>query len=136
MLNVYARFSSKLRTSQVVKTLVVEDELLVALAMSQTLEDMGVSVVGPAHDLDSGLSLVESEHVDFAFVDLNLRNIESLPIADKLRGKGVPFVFLTGYAHPKLPPEMEEVTLLQKPCTPEQIKQAILDSMPGAALDA
>jgi two-component system, response regulator PdtaR len=55
------------------KILIVEDEMLVALSLRITLEELGHECVGIAPDLDTAMRLA-SECPDLALVDLNLRD--------------------------------------------------------------
>ena len=48
------------------RILIVDDEVLVAYDLAQTVEDLGGVVIGPAHSLTAGVTLVEREQVDFA----------------------------------------------------------------------
>ena len=53
--------------------LIVEDEMLVALAMECILEEQGYRVAGIAADLDGALAYADGS-IDLALVDLNLRD--------------------------------------------------------------
>lgn len=85
--------------------LVVEDEPLISLQLVMTLEDMGYSVVGPSRDLSDGLEKARNEVMDAALLDLTLGKDLSLPIAEVLFQKGVPFAFTTGYSDKEMLPE-------------------------------
>jgi CheY-like chemotaxis protein len=98
------------------KVLVVEDVLLVAEVISDGLEDRGCEVVGPAARLERGLELARAAPLDGAVLDLNLAGRSSLPIAEVLEDRGIPFVFVTGYdPETSLPPEYNGVPRLAKP---------------------
>jgi DNA-binding LytR/AlgR family response regulator len=79
--------------------LVVEDEYLIAADLTASLESLGVEVIGPAASVEEALSLVDnnSDRLDGAVLDINLRNERVYPVADVLAARGVPFVFTTGY---------------------------------------
>ena len=79
------------------RILLVEDEVLIALSAMDMIEDLGATVVGPAHDLDSGLALARTEALDGAVLDVNLNDARSDPIADALSERSVPVLFATGY---------------------------------------
>ena len=80
------------------RVLVVEDELLLAMAIEEMLEsDLGMIVAATAGTLDDGLAFAEKGGFDVALLDVNLNEERSYPIADLLREKGVPFAFATGY---------------------------------------
>jgi CheY-like chemotaxis protein len=85
------------------RVLVVEDEPLVALLMSDLLQEAGCVVLGPAYDVATALQLLEVHSPDAAVLDINLgKNQTSAPIADKLEQTGVPFMFATGYGESAL----------------------------------
>lgn len=79
--------------------LLVEDELLVAMDMQQTLTAAGVRVLGPAASVSSALAIINAERPDAAVLDLNLRGELVTPVARRLREMGVPFVLSTAYNH-------------------------------------
>lgn len=56
------------------RILIVEDEVLVAIEMEAIIEDLGYESAGIAPDLETALSRAESQCVDLALVDLNLRD--------------------------------------------------------------
>lgn len=96
------------------KILVVEDEYFIASDLKRMLIGEGAAVVGPVGDLASGMSLAE-EQLDAAVLDVNLENVMSFPIADRLQGRNVPYMFLTGYDGWALPPDYRDATCLAKP---------------------
>lgn len=79
--------------------MVVEDDYLVALALSTVLEEAGASVVGPFSSPWEAVALIEgeSERVDAAIVDVDLNGENSYPVADALASRNIRFVFATGY---------------------------------------
>jgi DNA-binding NtrC family response regulator len=79
--------------------LVVEDELMVAWDIEQTLKAAGLRVLGPAASVSSALSLLKANTPDAAILDLNLRGELVTPVARRLRELGVPFVLSTAYNH-------------------------------------
>ena len=87
-----------LQNGKACRILVVEDEGLVALQLQADLEDAGHCVVGPARSLAQGLELAEEEGIDAALVDVSLGRETSVPIADRLMERSIPFAFATGYA--------------------------------------
>jgi len=95
------------------------------MLITDMLEDLGHQVVGPAHDLDEGLSLATAGAFDCAILDISLNGQSSTPIADLLRQRGVPFMFASGY-----PPNPDDdafrgVPLLQKPFNLKQVEDAL-----------
>jgi two-component SAPR family response regulator len=105
--------------------LLVEDEYLVAMDMSAFLEAAGAHVVGPASNVSAALAAVECTKLDGAILDVNLRGELAYPVADALLGRGIPFVFTTGYDARTVPARFAEVKRCEKPTTPEEISRAL-----------
>jgi CheY-like chemotaxis protein len=96
------------------RILIVDDEPLIAMMAQEWLEDMGHVAVGPAHDIEAALALAE-DHLDAAILDVSLGPNKSYEVARRLRQRGVPFAFVTGYALDESDPEHRGVAQLQKP---------------------
>ena len=108
------------------RILIVEDEHIVATALSRALHARGAEVVGMAATVEQALALLEATpNVDGALVDINLRGVRAYPVADALTGRKVPFVFTTGYSIPVIPDKYRHVTVLQKPFAPDEIFGAL-----------
>jgi CheY-like chemotaxis protein len=76
------------------RILVMEDDGMLAMDISDTLDELGHLVVGPARTVKDALARIESEPIDVALLDINLGNGEtSYPVAEMLRRRGVPFAF-------------------------------------------
>ncbi|GFE63730.1 response regulator [Litoreibacter roseus] len=77
--------------------LVVEDEALVAYELELELVDCRAIPVGPATTVSVAMELAETKEIDAAILDIDLNGRDVYPLADKLRARGVPFVFHTGH---------------------------------------
>lgn len=78
-------------------TLLLEDNLMIALDCEAFLRSLGAADVLVAASLKTALSLAADPRIAFAVLDLNLGAETSLPVADALAARGVPFIFATGY---------------------------------------
>jgi CheY-like chemotaxis protein len=108
------------------RILIIEDEHMLAKALSRALHGMGAEIVGMAATVEQALKLVEAiPEVDGALLDINLRGVRAYSVADALAGRGVPFVFTTGYSSPVIPDRYRHVTVLQKPFEPHEIIAAL-----------
>ena len=85
------------------RILVVEDNFLAAEVVRDALESTGCTVIGPVARLEMGLQLAEQQQIDGAVLDINLNGDRCFPIAEALRQRGVPFIFLTGYDDAAIP---------------------------------
>ncbi|EPX83318.1 Response regulator [Rubellimicrobium thermophilum DSM 16684] len=97
------------------RILVVEDEAIVAMLIEDILTDHGAAVVGPAARIETALELADGEAIDAALLDVNLAGATTAPVAERLRARGIPFAFATGYGTSGLPAGFESSPLLQKP---------------------
>jgi hypothetical protein len=80
------------------RILVVEDEYLIGMSLTDALENAGSIVVGPVPSVDKAIKQIESEpHIDAAVVDVNLGGVLAFAVADTLIAKKIPFVFASGY---------------------------------------
>jgi CheY-like chemotaxis protein len=109
--------ASRARNLKGRRILVVEDNVLIAEHIRGLLSDTGCRVVGPAPRLSDGLALVrDSDALDGAVLDINLGSETCFEIAAELRGRSVPFLFLTGYDNKSaIPAEFQAAPFLSKP---------------------
>lgn len=114
------------------RVLVVEDEMLVLMAIEDMLADLGCTSVTVAADLDKALSLIATEEFDFATLDLNLHGQRSYPAAQALSDAGVPFAFSTGYGEHGVGEGFGDRPVLSKPFTSLQFT-AVLGALLGGA---
>jgi PAS domain S-box-containing protein len=95
--------------------LVIEDEPLVAMDLSDMLETVGVEVVATAGSIAEALKLIDGTSLDAALLDANLHGNPVDDIAVALTHKNVPFAFISGYGRESLPRGFQNVRLLSKP---------------------
>ena len=108
------------------RVLLVEDEALIAFALEDMLLVLGAEVVGPAHRLDEAVALALTSELDAAILDVNLRAGEqSWPIADRLAGKGIPFILATGGAGDMIAEPFRDRPVLSKPFTMDGVEKAL-----------
>lgn len=97
------------------RILLVEDEALVGMMMRDTLVEAGFFVIGPIARLDEAIAATDSHQFDSAILDVNVAGNFVYPLADLLRKKDIPFIFMTGYDDRAIEPRFSEVVILQKP---------------------
>jgi len=107
------------------RALIVEDEPLVAELLEDMLIEAGYGVAASVGALDKALALVETLTCDFAILDVNLRGCSTEPVAAVLRGRGVPFLFVSGYGNAQLSQQFLNAPLLAKPFRDEQLIRAV-----------
>lgn len=96
--------------------LIVEDNVYLALDLSQAVEESHGRVVGPVATVAEALVLVEREPIAAALLDSQLADRDVTPVVMVLAAKGVPFVI---HSATGLPPEVQQrlpdVLLLVEP---------------------
>lgn len=107
------------------RILIVEDEALVAMLIEDIVLDLGHDIAGVAGRLDDGLAKAQAFDISCAVLDLNLNGERTYPIADVLRRRGVPFLFVTGYGAAGLEPGWEDAIVVQKPFQPYELAQGL-----------
>ena len=102
---------------------------MVALGLGDMLAELGHDVVATVASLDKAVSVARDKALDLAILDVNIRGQESYAVADVLAGRGIPFVFATGYDPARLREPYRNGPVLQKP-----FKQSDLQQMIGAVM--
>ncbi|MFC3628554.1 HWE histidine kinase domain-containing protein [Paracoccus angustae] len=98
------------------RVLLVEDQTLIALSLEAELQDHGLEVSGRAASVEAALTVIDRDPPDLAVLDVNLADETSLPVAERLRGRGIPFVFATGYGSDfDLPDSFSDIPVATKP---------------------
>jgi PAS domain S-box-containing protein len=95
--------------------MLVEDEVIVALAVSDSLADLGFSVIGPFTRVSDACRALTENQVDAAILDVNLDGEMVYALAKMLDDRKIPFVFATGYGSESIEPGFEHIPVLQKP---------------------
>jgi CheY-like chemotaxis protein len=96
------------------RVLVVEDSWHVAHALKSLLEELGMVVAGPAATLGDAERLLVAGAPEVAIVDINLKGEMAYGLIDRLHGRGVPIVVISGYAVPQIA-RGKVAAILQKP---------------------
>ena len=102
--------------------MIVEDEALVAMALRESLDELGFCVIGPFSRISEAMVALRSNRVDGAVLDVNLGRELVYPLADVLVADKVPFVFITGYGAEEIERRFAAIPVLQKPIEREALK--------------
>ena len=106
--------------------LILEDEFLIANTEKRMLLNLGADRVTMAGNCADALTALKTSSVDFALLDINLRDETSIAAANWLLDAGVPFVFASGYGRePMLDSKFAQVPTITKPFTMAQLKEVI-----------
>lgn len=103
------------------RILIIEDEPLIGMVLTDFLEDAGCTIVGPAQSAGKAKQMAAEENVDAALVDGNLAGRPVDEIVAALHARHIPFAFVTGYGREALPPGFDHVPIVEKPFTQELV---------------
>lgn len=112
-------------STQTRPVLIVEDETLVAMLLEDMLEDLGFGAVNVVAHVDDALRCMQDQNYSFAILDVDLNGQSSLPVADALRERGVPFFFSTGYGAGAAGENYADIPTLRKPFRMVELQSAI-----------
>ena len=104
--------------------MIVEDEMLIGLAMEQTLLAKGYEVAGPFVSQEEAVEYLEENRPDAALLDVNLGHDQnSFAIAEIVMESNIPFAFLSGYAANanSFDGPVANVPRISKPCTNDKL---------------
>jgi CheY-like chemotaxis protein len=113
------------------RVLLIEDEAMIAMMLEDFLEQLGCVVVATASRLEDALVQAGGPGMDVAMLDINLAGELSYPVADLLRARGVPFVFVTGYGTAGLPERLRDAPVLGKPFVIGQLSGILMRAVAG-----
>ena len=107
-------------------SLVVEDNLFIALDVEDMLRKLGAERVDVAKTVDEAIELIGQRTYSFALLDVKLGTENSLPVARALLPTGARMVFGTGYgdAH-SLDPALASVPIVSKPYHPKSLARLL-----------
>ena len=108
------------------RLLLVEDEALIGIMMKDMLTELGFDVLGPYAKISDALAAARDEDFDGAILDVNLNGDLVYPVADLVRSRRVPFVFVTGYGADGVEERFSQVPVLQKPIEPQMLRTAFV----------
>ncbi|MHC4049874.1 response regulator [Bradyrhizobium sp. 25ACV] len=102
----------------------VEDEALIRMMLVEMIEELGHAVVAEAGRIEDAL-LAHQPVFDIAILDINLGGTTSVPVAEILTRRGVPFVFASGYGGSDAPETFRDRQMLCKPFQLDELDRAI-----------
>jgi len=121
--------SSALRDRRI---LVVEDEYLIAVSLSDQLEGVGSIVIGPVPSVEKAMKAIESDsNIEAAILDVNLGGSMAYPVADALMARNIPFVFTSGYEDSDLRNRYPQVRNCLKPYLFPEMERALANALSG-----
>ena len=107
------------------RILVVEDEYLIRMLLEDMLADLGYEITGAVGTIAEASELAAKADFDIAILDVNVDGKEVYPVATILAGRGLPFVFVSGYGEGSLAEPFRGRPSLQKPFQADQLKTTL-----------
>jgi len=114
------------------RVMVVEDEALVAMVVSDAMMELGYQVVGPFSRPPDAIAAVKDGNIAAAILDINLAGTLVYPVAEELTSRGIPFVFVTGYGIESIDQRFADIPVLQKPIERETLQRIFANGRVGA----
>jgi DNA-binding response OmpR family regulator len=118
-----------------VRILIAEDDPLIGLLLSEWLEEIGWTIVGPATNAAEALALIGTG-IDAAVLDVTLAGGDSFAVAAALRAAGVPFAFASGHGTERIAAEFRDAPLLGKPFDFDGVEAMVRRLVAGAPGEA
>ena len=112
------------------RILVVEDEFIIALDLSETVKDLGYDLEGPYADKANAFAAIEDDLPDCAILDVFTGDGEVYPLADRLVAAGVPIIFHSGHVTPdEVRSRYPDSQACAKPCPPDRLIDALQEAV-------
>lgn len=81
------------------KLLILESQVIIALDLAERVRRLGWVACGPYSSTQEALAGLNAANPDAALLDLSVHeDSHAEPVADVLRERGVPFIFMNSYA--------------------------------------
>jgi DNA-binding NtrC family response regulator len=103
----------------------VEDEVLIRMALIAMLEELGHEVVLQAGSIEDAGTFAMTGQFELAILDINIGGYGVDPVADVIERRGLPFFFITGYGISHLPSLFRRRIVLEKPVSIERLRDTI-----------
>lgn len=113
------------------RVLLVEDEMLVAMLVEDTLAEHECVVVGPAATVTEALRLAQTAEIDAAIMDVNVGGEKAYPVADALDARGIPFLLVSGYGQSAVPHDRPGWRVCPKPFRGDDMMRMLGMQMAG-----
>ena len=107
--------------------MLLEDEFLIALDVEQICHDEGCAEVLTFRDLSEiDDAVLDQNSFDIAIVDVMIGDGMTLPLAEMLRKRGLPFIFATGLSrHEETFRDFPEIPVVTKPYASHHLVSAM-----------
>ncbi len=107
------------------RILVVDDEPLILMDVTDILTEAGCEIAGPAENVEKAMSVINNTEFDAAILDVNLQGERVNDITLELTRRNIPFAFLSGYGRDGLPEGFGQALLISKPFNSAQVLDVV-----------
>ena len=125
--------SSNMGENERARVLIVDDEALVALYISDVIEEAGDVEIKTAATAEEAMAAAEHWSPDVAIVDVSLGNNSSgTDVAARLAAHHSAIIFLSGHSDllaDKAIRDLNPVAVLSKPCLPAELEKALRSAL-------
>lgn len=137
-LSLTARYNSKqepaaahpMTSPRSLSLLIVEDEALIRMMLSDMLDELGHRVAAHAALVPEALKLIDGGlQFDGAILDLNLGGETAEPVADAIAHKDIPFIFASGYGSAGIPDRFRGTPFVRKPYSLTTLSEGLQSMM-------
>ena len=108
--------------------LVVEDEFLIAMDITQAFESAGANVTTTS-TIRHALILVEHDGLSAAIMDHALRDGDSIQLCTRLKARGIPYVSYSGFDPVK--GADKDAPFISKPASMDMLLSAVEEMLKG-----
>ncbi len=106
--------------------LIVEDQIITALDLKQTLKNFGYSSITIINKGKKAIDFIERESLSIALLDIKLADdVSGIEVARRLRQKCIPFIFISAFSNPenfRLATELKPAGIVMKPFKEQSIE--------------
>lgn len=107
------------------RILILEDEPLLSAVIESAVSQAGCEIVGPASDIETALSLILTEEIDAAILDLIVNSTYCDEVAEQLAARGVRFAITTGLGTIQGHPALLAAPRITKPFRAEYVQDVL-----------
>ncbi|MEJ8574394.1 response regulator [Microbaculum marinum] len=109
--------------------LIVEDDLIIALDIECIVLEALDAKTTVVSSVETALPHLDEE-IDFAFLDIDVRDGKTFGLAERLQDRGIPFTFVSGSNRARLPDMLQGSPFIAKPYVPNAIMQVLDEVVP------
>ncbi|MEE4350909.1 MAG: response regulator [Pacificimonas sp.] len=111
--------------------LIAEDQIVPAMSLEAKLRYSGAVAIRICERLAACMSVIDNDfHPDVAIIDVDMAGKDGRELARELQRRGVPFMFHTGKTRDELSEFGDEVPIIPKPSTEDEIIKTLASLFP------